>query len=316
VGRVPQSILRRLLTLAVFLQTTLGAQTTPTFRADVSLVHVDLEVVEEGRILSGFGKDDFRVLDEGKPQSVLQFYAGDQALDLILLFDISGSMSSIVAAVSDAAEQGLQELRAGDRVCAMVFNSRSREIAGFTEDLSAVRKTIQEDVVHLRFGGSTRIQDAVDQAALRFQREPRSERRRAVLIITDNIGLRTRREQPVIRDFWEADALLSGLIVSDPRFRRVHTIGLIMAPDAMLLEAGMKGIAARTGGDTIGAQDAGAAFEESMHRIRSRYSLYYKQPEGRPGSSRSIKVELTGDAASQHRKARVRARTGYVVPRS
>jgi VWFA-related protein len=315
-GRVPQSIFRRLLTLAILLRTVLAAQTTPIFRADISLVHVDLEVVEDGRILSGFGKDDFRVLDEGKPQPVLQFYAGDQALDLILLFDISGSMSAIVAAVSNAAEQGLQELRAGDRVCVMVFNSRSREIAGFTEDLSAVRKTIQEDVVHLRFGGSTRIQDAVDSAALRFLRETRSERRRAVLIITDNIGLRTRREQPVIRDFWEADALLSGLIVADPRVRRVHTIGLIMAPDAMLLEAGMKGIAARTGGDTIGAQDAGSAFEESMHRIRSRYSLYYKQPEGQPGSSRSIKVELTGEAAGQHRKARVQARTGYVVPKS
>jgi VWFA-related protein len=305
------------ISVTILLSAGLGAQTTtPTFRADISLVHVDAEVIEDGRVLSGFGKDDFRVLDEGKLQPLLHFSAGDTALDLILLFDISGSMSLVVAAVSAAAQQGLDELRGGDRVCVMVFNSRSREVAGFTDDLTAVQKTIQEGVLNLRFGGGTRIQDAVDSAAMRFMREPRSERRRAVLVITDNIGLRTRREQPVIRDFWEADALLSGLIVFDKKFRRVHTMGLILAPDAMLLEAGMKGIAAKTGGDAIDTQDAGTAFQESMRRIRSRYSLYYAQPQGQPGSSRSIKVELTGEAAGQHPKARVRARTGYVLPKA
>lgn len=293
----------------------LRAQITPTFRADVSLVHVDAEVLEDGRVLTGFGKDDFRILDEGKPQTVLHFSAGEQALDLILLFDISGSMGLVVPAVAAAAHQGLQELRAGDRVGVMVFNGQSREIAGFTEDLHAVEKTIEEDVLQSRFGGSTKIQASVDDTALRFLREPRGARRRAVLVITDNIGMRTRREQSVVRDFWEADALLSGLIVENKKFRTVHTIGLIMAPDAMLLEAGMKGIAEKTGGDAIRAEDPGAAFQESMHRIRTRYSLYYAQPGGRPGSRRSIRVELTADLAKQHPKAQVRARRGYVAPR-
>jgi VWFA-related protein len=302
--------------LPLLFYTVLAAQTTPTFRAEVVLVHVDAEVVEDGRFLSGFGKDDFRILDEGKPQPVLHFSAGDQALDLILLFDISGSMRAVVVAVSAAAHQALKELRTGDRVCVMVFNSQSREIAGFTEDLGDVQKTIEEDLLNLRFGGGTRIQDAVDAAAHRFMHEPRSERRRAVLIVTDNMGVRTRREQSVVRDFWEADALLSGLVVSNKVFRTIHTVGAILGPQNLLMEAGMKGIAEKTGGDAIGAQDVGAAFQESMHRIRSRYSLYYAQPEGQPGSRRSIQVELTGEAARQHPKARVRARTGYVIPKN
>lgn len=301
---------------AILLCAVLSAQTTPTFRAEVDLLHVDAEVMEDGRVLTGFGKDDFRILDEGKPQPVLHFSAGDQPLDLILLFDVSGSMGLVVTAVAAAAHQGLQELRAGDRVCVMTFNRRSREIAGFTEDLNAVEKTIEEDVLRNPFGGSTMIQASVDDAALRFLHEPRSERRRAVLVITDNMGMRTRREQSVVRDFWEADALLSGLIVSNKKFRTIHTIGLIMAPDMMLLEAGMKGIAEKTGGDAISAEDPGMAFQESMHRIRTRYSLYYAQPKGHPGSRRSIRVELTGDLAKQHPKARVRARSGYFVPNS
>ena len=267
-------------------------------------------------MLDGFGKDDFRILDDGKPQPVLHFSAGEQALDLILLFDISGSMQAVVEAVAGAAHQALQELRAGDRVAVMVFNTRSREVAGFTEDLDAVQKTIEEDVLRLRFGGGTRIQDAVDTAALRFMHEPNSERRRAVLIITDNMGVRTRREQSVVTDFWEADALLSGLIVSNKLFRTIRTVGVVLGPQNLLMEAGMKGIAEKTGGDAISDRDVGTAFQESMHRIRSRYSLYYAQPPGKPGTRRSIQVELSRSAAEQHPKARVRARTGYVVPKS
>ena len=69
-------------------------QTTPTFRTEVALVHADAEVVEDGRIL-----------DEGKPQPIVQFSAGEQPLDLILLFDISGSMRLVVKQVAAASQQ-------------------------------------------------------------------------------------------------------------------------------------------------------------------------------------------------------------------
>jgi Ca-activated chloride channel homolog len=302
--------------IAFFLAASLCAQSIPTFRAETRLVRVDAEVLEDGRVLNGLGRDDLQVLDEGKPQTVRHFSAGEDPLDLILLFDVSGSMGLVIAAVAAAAREGLQELRAGDRVCIMTFNTKSQEVAGFTENLDAVQKTIEEDVLRRRFGGGTLIQASVDDAALRFLREPKSERRRAVLIITDNMGVRTRREQSVVKDFWEADALLSGLIVYNKRARTVHTIGLILAPDAMLIQAGMKGIAEKTGGDAISAEDAAKAFQESMRRIRTRYSLYYEQPEAKPGSRRSIRVELAGELARLHPKARVRARSGYVVPKS
>jgi lipid-binding SYLF domain-containing protein len=88
----------------------LQAQTTPTFRTEVTLVHADAEVVENGRILNGFTKSDFRILDEGKPQPIVQFSAGEEALDLILLFDISGSMQFVVSQVAAASRQAFQEI--------------------------------------------------------------------------------------------------------------------------------------------------------------------------------------------------------------
>ncbi|HEY2012475.1 MAG TPA: VWA domain-containing protein [Bryobacteraceae bacterium] len=305
-----------MLTIALLLMSaTCFAQEDTIFRTGVALVHADAEVTApDGRTLTGFNKDDFRVFDEGKEQPIVNFAAEQQALDMILLFDVSGSMRAVVESVAASARQAFRELRPGDRVAVMVFNSRSRLVAPFTEDLDAIDRAIRDDVLGGTFGGGTLIQSAVDAAALRFLHEKRSQRRRAVLIITDNIGQRTRREESVVRDFWEADALLSGLIVPNPGAQAIRTVATIMGPQNLLMQAGMKGIAQKTGGDAIRANDPAQAFQDAIHRIRSRYGLYYALPKSKPGTTRSIRVELAAEAARRFPKSHVRARTGYVVP--
>jgi len=305
----------RLPTLFVLTAALGYSQEAAVFRAGVALVHVDAEVTAaDGRILTGLKQDDFRVLDERKEQPILHFSADEEPLDLILLFDISGSMRAVVEGVAEAAGEGLRVLRPGDRVSVMVFNTRSRVISDFTEDLDAVDRTIREDILGLRFGGGTFIQAAVDAAALRFLHEKRTQRRRAVLIVTDNYGVRTRREATVVRDFWEADAILMGLIIRNSAYQALHTAAVIMGPQNLLMQAGMRGIAEKTGGDAIHSGDPSSAFQDAMHRIRSRYSLYYALPQAKPGVTRSVHVELTPEAAKRFPKSRVRARTGYVVP--
>ncbi len=293
----------------------LGAQDEVTFRTGVSLVHVDAEATTvDGRLIDHLTAADFRILDEGKPQQITAFSAEEQPLDLILLFDVSGSMRAVVQDVALAAHEGLRELRPGDRVMVMVFNSHSWTLAPFTEDLNAVARTLESDLIHQRFGGGTLIQSAVDDAAIRLKSEKRNERRRAVLIVTDNMGMRTRREETVVRDYWEADAILSGLIIANPKYQAMNTISTIMGPQHLLLQAGMKGIADKTGGDAIKSNDPGRGFQDMMRRIRSRYSLYYALPQDKPGKPHTIRVELTGDAARKYPKSVVRARKGYQIP--
>ncbi len=297
---------------AVCCAAVLTAQETPVFRTDVSQVHVDAEVLDAAsRTIDGLTRDDFRVFDQNKEQPIVHFSAEEESLDLILLFDISGSMRIKVERVAQAARLGLQELKPGDRVAVMVFNARSREIAPFTADLEAVQRTVENEVLNLRFGGGTLIQQAVDDAAHRFHQEPRTQRRRAVLIITDNIGRRTTSEASVVEDFWESDAILSGLLLKD----RAEQVRLYTSPITLAMTAGMKGIATKTGGDTIDGDDPGSAFQEAMHRIRARYSLYYAQPPAKPGTNRTIRVELTREAAARYPKYRIRARSGYVAPK-
>ena len=105
------------------------AQDDVVFRSGVSLVRVDAEAVDaSGRVVPGLTKDDFRVLDEGVAQSLVSFSFDVEPLDLILLFDISGSMHGKLLNVVRAAEPGFDELHKSDRISIRAFSVNSTEV--------------------------------------------------------------------------------------------------------------------------------------------------------------------------------------------
>jgi VWFA-related protein len=288
-------------------------QEVPTFRSDVSLVRLDAEVTDGIRTLHGFRKEDFVVKDNGQPRQVLYFSQDEVPLDVILLFDISGSMRPNVERVAASANSALAELRSGDRVAIMTFHRVSRIVAPFTENLNDVERAINERVVGGRFGGGTRLLAGVDDAAKYFLEQPRNERRRAVVILTDDYGQRSRKSSTVIHHLWEADASLSGLIIRHAGEQALNTVTMAMNPLLLALREGMEGVADKTGGDTLKGRNAGEDFREMMRRIRQRYSLYYAMPQGKTGEQRMVRVELSGEALSRYPNARVRAPKGYVM---
>lgn len=302
----------RSLSLILFVTWICLAQEPPAFRADVALVHVDAEVTDGTRIVTGFHKEDFLITDNRVPQKILFFAQEEEPLDLILLFDVSGSMRPSVAKVAASAHTALAELRAGDRIAVMTFNSRSQLIADFTDDRDAVERSVNS-VVDGRFGGGTRILAAVDQAAEHFRGQTKTQRRRAVVIITDDFGQRSRRPGTVITKLWEADALLSGLIVRTAGATAIATASAVMNPMVLAMHEGIGGVAEKTGGDVLKEDDPGETFREIMRRLRLRYSLYYAMPEGKPAEKRAVNVELSKDAVARFPNGRVRARKGYVL---
>ena len=125
-------------------------------------------------VLAGLHKEDFLITDNRVPQHVLYFSQDVEPLDLILLFDISGSMRPKLEKVAASSRRALAELSPGDRVAVMTFHGNSAIVAGFTEDLNAVARTINDEVLGGRFGGGTHLLAAVDDAAEYFLREPRT----------------------------------------------------------------------------------------------------------------------------------------------
>jgi VWFA-related protein len=301
----------------VTLPFTLNGLQLPTFRADISHVVVDVSVMDQdGRVLTGLRQSDFRVYDERTEQPLIGFASEERSLDIVLLFDISGSMRPSVEAVAAVANQALAELRPGDRVAVMVFNRSTRVILAFTSDMEVVRQGIRM-VLDIPFGETTHLHQAVDDAARYFREDKGSQSRRAVVVITDNHGIRTRDEMSVVRNLWEADASLSALIVPDPGWGWRVSVVAVMAPPMVLRIRGVGKIVELTGGATIKVQKMAEAFPEMMRRLRSRYSLYCRAPEGKAGSFRNIRVELSPETQRRYPEARVRARRGYhLAPRN
>ena len=254
------------------------------FKADVALVKVDAEVTDGSKLLGGFQKNDFRILDNGTEEPILYFSQGEEPLDLILLFDLSGSMTPKLKKLSESAHTALAELRKGDRVAVMVFGWRSRVVLPFTEDLSAVEHAINS-VTNMRMGG-TRILSAVNNAAALFLKEKRTQRRRALIVVTDNHGQLSGRKSTAARNLWEADAVLSGLQVRFPGETALLVASRVNITGGLFDSESMSGVAEKTGGEVLRG-DASAQLAELMHRLRLRYTLYYAMPRGKPGEERS-----------------------------
>jgi len=276
-----------------------AAQEDLSFKSGISLVHVDTEVLDRhGAIAYGLKLSDFRVFDEGREQKLVSMSSEEQPLDLILLFDISASMRPNVEKVASAARQAAAHLKQGDRVAIMCFNLGVVVATPFVEDMAQVGIGV-EGVLRLRFGGGTAIRQAINAAAERFKKEPHTGRRRAILVITDNVGMPA-NETVVVHNLWDADAVVSALIVgTGSKFPRPARGGDVDP------------LAEKSGGDTVKAVDPGPAFVQMIQRIRSRYSLYYATPEGQAGTFHQVRVELASDARKRFPDAKISARRSY-----
>ena len=76
--------------------------------------------------------------------------------------------------------------------------------------------------------------------------------------------------------------------------------------------AGTAEIARDSGGDSMSVNDA-SALEETLMRLRQRYTLYFNLPDGvQPGQERNIVVDLTPSAHRRHADAEVRYRRVFM----
>jgi len=284
-------------------------QTPPAFRTGVSVVRADADVRDGRNTIDGLTANDFRITDNGQPQKILYFGHTDEPLDIILLFDTSGSMMPAVQQVSDVAQLALATLRPDDRAAVMAFDADTALVADFTSDIAAIDDVIRRRVLTRPPRANIQIQSSAAEAARHFRTQPAGNRRRVVVIVTDNMGLK--KDGRAIADFWESDAVLAGVVVPGLASMR-HS--RMMSPIGWFGIGGIDDIVSRTGGEKLKVDNAGDGVRQMMQRLRQRYTLHYEMPAARPGDERHVKITLTGDAARQYRHARITAREGYTVP--
>jgi Ca-activated chloride channel family protein len=166
-----------------------------TFRSAVEAVSVSVTVRDSrNRIVRGLKQEDFQVIDSGSGKPIQDFWAGDAAISIGFLLDISGSMA--VGGNMDRARQAvdfaLSNLRYGDEAALYTFDSRLEEVVPFTTELHRVRAV---NLAGTTFG-MTSLYDAIAETA-RSAAE-RANRHRALLVITDGVDTGSKRSAPEV----------------------------------------------------------------------------------------------------------------------
>lgn len=301
-----------------------------TFKSDVSLVRVDVQVLDRSgqRAVTGLTARDFVLRDEGQIREIRNFAAEDMPVDVLFLLDVSGSMRPHVESIAQAAHRAFDALGDDDRVAIMVFDRRSRLRLPFTKNLDKVIGGFDELLRQEDFDGGTDIPRGLLDAAQYVRTSARRDARRAIVIVTDDMTQRGRADGDTFGALTRADAVLMAIISPNavqnqapiqfpfPSRRRGPVIfGPPMGGPTMsnTRAAGTPELARQTGGDSMPISRSGA-LETTLNRIRQRYALYFLVPPGaRAGEQRSIDIQLAGAADRRYPGAEVRFRRTYVA---
>ena len=186
----------------------------PLFKAEVSLVKVDIEVAERnGHGATDFRQDDFVIYDENQPQQIVHFERQSEPLDLLLLLDISGSMRRSLEELAAATRAALSQLHPGDRVALMLFSRRAEVIQPFTTDSSKMQYKILDSIYKQNLGAGTLINESLIAAAEYMKQQP-VKGSRAILIVTDNEGINFKSpDSAVVRAMLDADTVMNAIVV-------------------------------------------------------------------------------------------------------
>ena len=113
------------------------------FRSDVRLVEVYTSVFDQkGNHVDGLSRDQFRILDDGAPQSILSFDSESSELTCAVLLDTTGSMQSALPSVKNAVSNLLEQMRESDSVGIFGFSSSLVTLQDFTTDRAFARRAV------------------------------------------------------------------------------------------------------------------------------------------------------------------------------
>ncbi|HKY05207.1 MAG TPA: VWA domain-containing protein, partial [Blastocatellia bacterium] len=147
-------------------------------------LHADLVVVNAtvadpgGKYVHGLSAKDFKITEEGVPQTVDAFSAEEAPFAAAILIDMSASMERKLGMARSAAASFVDNIRDDDQVAVYGFNT---EIQLFQE-FSNLRD-INDRIWDVTAKDNTRVFDCVAEAVESLAKRP--ERKRAILLLTD-----------------------------------------------------------------------------------------------------------------------------------
>jgi len=293
----------------------------PVFRGTSDLVRAFVTVTDrDGRLVTTLTRDNFEVRDEGKPQPITQFDNSPQPIRLIVMLDVSGSMSGNLPLLRDASAQLFARFRPDDVARVGSFGYEVSISPAFTHDVGQLRAELPTTIAQ---DAPTPLWRAIDQALDGFKDiEDREDKRPVILVLSDgkDTGPISFRQRPVsqaeIIDRARREDVMIYAVGMRSRGGRpmqpgIGPGGLQAMLMADLPDPGLARVAEETGGGYIEirfGQDLGAAFTEVADELHTQYLLGFA-PAKRDGKVHDIVVRVNQSGLKS------RARKSYLAPK-
>ena len=276
-----------------------------TLHVETRLVNVALNVVDSaGAPVGGLNKEDFEILEDGKPQKIAVFERETTTpLSIVLAIDASESTLRNERLEKDAAKKFVRAtLRDQDELDVMEFSDTVRELVSFTND----KKRIDDGLGNIHQGDATALYDAIYLASQRLNETSAANNRRRVLVLITDGGdtVKGVKYTQALEQAQRAGVLVYSLIIVPIEADAGRNTG----GEHALMQLGMD-----TGGKfyyVTEAKDLAPAFAKVSDDLRTQYLLgYYAPQRGRDTSFRNITLRMKDPALAE--KYALRYRSGY-----
>jgi Ca-activated chloride channel homolog len=277
------------------------------FHGGIDLVHLGVTVTDrKANLVAELASDDFEVYEDGKPQTVRYFAAGDDSgegaeMHLGLVIDVSESMGEDMRFTKTAAIKFLNTLVNAVDVTVVDFDSEVRVARYSQAEFARVIERIRQQ----KAGGWTALYDAIgvylDGAA--------GQRGRKVMLLYTDGG--------DTRSALSLSDLIELLKASDVTVYAIGELEHQSASGRNEARRILTQIADTTGGQSFfptSVKELDAMYDKVLAEIRAQYTIgYLSTNEQTDGTWRKVEVKIAGKNA-RARDLRVRSRRGYWGP--
>jgi len=298
--------LGRLLLFCLVIAPPIFGQTEPppasaALSVDVNLVVLHATVQDrKGGFVSGLSQVNFRVFEDGVPQTIRTFQHADVPVAIGLIVDNSRSMRRKKQDVTAAALAFVRSSNPQDQIFVVNFNEHVLFGLPAAQPFSASVLALEAALNGALPDGMTALYDAIDAGIEHLKRTTLD--RKALIVISDGGDNASHR---TVANVLESAARSNDVI---------YTIGLSYEDDADSNPAILRKVARATGGECYLPQDSREIVpicRRIAEDIRHQYTIAYA-PSNQEWDNRYRTIRVT--ASLPHReKLVVRTRAGYVA---
>ena len=255
----------------------------------------------KGSLVSGLGKEEFQVYEDGVPQEIRHFNHEDIPVTVGLVVDNSGSMRPKRADVIAAALAFVRSSNPMDQMFVVTFNEKVSfalpDNIPFTDDVVQLRTALSR----ISANGETALYDAVAAALQHLKNANRDKK--VLIVISDGGDNASKHNLSQIRTMaGNPDAI-------------IYTIGIFDEQDADKNPHVLRQLAKDTGGEAFlpeSLKEVLPICERIARDVRNQYTISYSPSNRKPdGTYRHIQVKAN---ATGHEHLVIRTRAGYFAP--